>query len=152
MTSTRRSNRIDSNTRVTPFRSTKLKDSKKTYRLSLYALCINIVISIAWFILLEAGPSGAGASFALLYPLLAFLLAAPMYIISLDAGFRLSFIEGHKLVARKSTWISITSGLLPAVSIFITFDNSPLLQLSYFLFAIYSVIAIVFVIKIKRSQ
>ena len=152
MASPRRTSRIDSNTRATSIRSTKVKDSKKAYRLSLYALCINIVISIAWFILLEAGPSGSGASFALLYPLLAFLLASPMCIISLDAGFRLSFIEGHKLVARKTTWISIASGLLPAVCIFITFDNSPLLQLSYFLCAIYCVISIVFIIKLKRSE
>ena len=121
------------------------------YRLSLFSFVFFIAISLSWFILADVG-RGGGASFALLYPLLAFLPASAFNLVPLVTGLIQSLGKEHKPIARKAVWISIASGLMPALCIFITFDTSPLVTLSQGLFVIYGLLAIGFaiILKIKR--
>lgn len=121
------------------------------YRLSLFSFVFFIAISLAWFILSGAG-RGGGASFALLYPLLAFLPASAFNLVPLVTGLIQSLGKEHNPTARKAVWISIASGLMPALCIFITFENSPLVALSLVLFVLYGLLAIGFAIALKTKQ
>jgi hypothetical protein len=111
-----------------------------------------ITISLAWFILLATEPRGAGASFALLYPFVAFLPASAFNLFPLVGGLIQSLGKKHEPIARKAVWISIGSGLMPAFCIYMTYDNSPLLVLARGLFVIYGLLAIGFaiILKVKR--
>jgi hypothetical protein len=122
------------------------------YRLSLFSFVVFITISLAWFILLAIEPRGAGASFALLYPFVAFLSASAFNLFPLVGGLIQSLGKKHEPIARKAVWISIGSGLMPAFCIYMTYDNSPLLVLARGLFVIYGLLAIGFaiILKVKR--
>jgi len=122
------------------------------YRLSLFSFVVFITISLAWFILLATEPRGAGASFALLYPFVAFLPASAFNLFPLVGGLIQSLGKKHEPIARKAVWISIGSGLMPAFCIYMTYDNSPLLVLARGLFVIYGLLAIGFaiILKVKR--
>ena len=122
------------------------------YRLSLFSFVVFITISLAWFILLAIEPRGAGASFALLYPFVAFLPASAFNLFPLVGGLIQSLGKKHEPIARKAVWISIGSGLMPAFCIYMTYDNSPLLVLARGLFVIYGLLAIGFaiILKVKR--
>ena len=122
------------------------------YRLSLFSFVFFIAISLAWFILLATEPRGAGASFALLYPFVAFLPASAFNLFPLVGGLIQSLGKKHEPIARKAVWISIGSGLMPAFCIYMTYDNSPLLVLARGLFVIYGLLAIGFaiILKVKR--
>ena len=122
------------------------------YRLSLFSFVVFITISLAWFILLATEPRGAGASFALLYPFVAFLPASAFNLFPLVGGLIQSLGKKHEPIARKAVWISIGSGLMPALCIYMTYDNSPFLVLSRGLFVIYGLLAIGFaiILKVKR--
>ena len=122
------------------------------YRLSLFSFVVFITISLAWFILLATEPRGAGASFALLYPFVAFLPASAFNLFPLVGGLIQSIGKKHEPIARKAVWISIGSGLMPAFCIYMTYDNSPLLVLARGLFVIYGLLAIGFaiILKVKR--
>lgn len=122
------------------------------YRLSLFSFVVFITISLAWFILLAIEPRGAGASFALLYPFVAFLSASAFNLFPLVGGLIQSLGKKHEPIARKAVWISIGSGLMPAFCIYMTYDNSPLLVLARGLLVIYGLLAIGFaiILKVKR--
>jgi len=122
------------------------------YRLSLFSFVVFITISLAWFILLAIEPRGAGASFGLLYPFVAFLPASAFNLFPLVGGLIQSLGKKHEPIARKAVWISIGSGLMPAFCIYMTYDNSPLLVLARGLFVIYGLLAIGFaiILKVKR--
>ncbi|MCS5629917.1 MAG: hypothetical protein NZ744_03735 [Pirellulaceae bacterium] len=122
------------------------------YRLSLFSFVVFITISLAWFILLATEPRGVGASFALLYPFVAFLPASAFNLFPLVGGLIQSLGKKHEPIARKAVWISIGSGLMPAFCIYMTYDNSPLLVLARGLFVIYGLLAIGFaiILKVKR--
>lgn len=123
-----------------------------TYRLSLFSFVVFITISLAWFIISVIQPRGAGATFGLLYPLAAFFLASAFNLLPLIGGLIQSLGKKHEPIARKAVWISIGSGLMPAFCIYMTFDNSPLLELARGLFAMYCCLAIGFgvILKLKR--
>jgi heme exporter protein D len=123
-----------------------------TYRLSLFSFVVFITASLAWFIISAIQPRGAGATFGLLYPLAAFLLASAFNLLPLIGGLIQSLGKKHEPIARKAVWISIGSGLMPAFCIYMTFDNSPLLELARGLFAIYCWLAVGFaiILKVKR--
>ena len=123
-----------------------------TYRLSLFSFVVFITASLAWFIISAIQPRGAGATFGLLYPLAAFLLASAFNLLPLIGGLIQSLGKKHEPIARKAVWISIGSGLMPAFCIYMTFDNSPLLELARGLFAIYFWLAVGFaiILKVKR--
>ena len=84
--------------------------------------------------------------------LISILPASAFNLVPLVTGLIQSLGKEHKPIARKAVWISIASGLMPALCIFITFDNSPLVTLSLGLFVIYGLLAIGFaiILKIKR--
>ena len=122
------------------------------YRLSLFSFVVFITISLAWFILSVIELGGVGASFALLYPFVAFLPASAFNLFPLVGGLIQSLGKKHEPIARKAVWISIGSGLMPAFCIYMTYDNSPLLVLARGLFVIYGLLAIGFaiILKVKR--
>ena len=122
------------------------------YRLSLFSFVVFITISLAWFILSAIEPRGAGATFGLLYPFVAFLAASAFNLFPLVGGLIQSLGKKHEPIARKAVWISIGSGLMPAFCIYMTYDNSPLLVLARGLFVIYGLLAIGFaiILKVKR--
>ena len=115
----------------------------KAYRLSLFSFAIFLTTSVAWFSLLGVG-RGAGASWALLYPFLAFLLASVFNFSLLVWALKLAKAVTYEPTARKAVWISIGSGIMPAFCIFFTFDNSPLRVFAIGLFLIYGFLAIRF--------
>ena len=123
-----------------------------TYRLSLFSFVVFITASLAWFIISAIQPRGAGATFGLLYPLAAFFLASAFNLLPLIGGLIQSLGKKHEPIARKAVWISIGSGLMPAFCIYMTFDNSPLLELARGLFAIYCWLTVGFaiILKVKR--
>jgi len=116
------------------------------YRLSRFSFVGFVTISLVWFILSAAEPRGAGATFGLLYPFVAFLLASAFNLFPLVGGLIQSLGKKHEPIARKAVWISIGSGLMPAFCIYMTFDNSPLLVLARGLFVFYGSLAIGFAI------
>ena len=116
------------------------------YRLSLFSFVGFSTISLAWFILSATESRGAGATFGLLYPCVAFLPASAFNLVPLVGGLIQSLGKKHEPIAIKAVWISIVSGLMPAFCIYMTFDNSPLLVLARGLFVIYGSLAIGFAI------
>ena len=116
------------------------------YRLSRFSFVGFVTISLVWFILSAAEPRGAGATFGLLYPFVAFLLASAFNLFPLVGGLIQSLGKKHEPITRKAVWISIGSGLMPAFCIYMTFDNSPLLVLARGLFVFYGSLAIGFAI------
>ena len=122
------------------------------YRLSLCSFVVFITASLGWFIILAIEPRGAGATFGLLYPFAAFLFASAFNLLPLIGGLIQSLGKKHEPIARKAVWISIGSGLMPAFCIYMTFDNSPLLELAQGLCAIYCSLAVGFavILKLKR--
>ena len=122
------------------------------YRRSLFSFVVFITFSLAWFILSAIEPRGAGATFGLLYPFAAFLLASAFNLFPLVGGLIQSLGKKLEPIARKAVWISIGSGLMPAFCIYMTFDSSPLLEFARGLFAIYCLLAIGFaiILKVKR--
>ena len=122
------------------------------YRLSLFSFVVFITISLAWFILSAIEPRGAGATFGLLYPFVAFLAASAFNLFPLVGGLIQSLGKKHEPIAIKAVWISIGSGLMPAFCIYMTFDNSPLLVFARGLFVIYGSLAIGFAIILKFKR